>query len=300
MRRREETWRWAIGGMTMFAVACSFFMPQSHVRDGALYLPGDAKYDAYFNDVHAVQAESATFADDLRAGRRPLVEALKLTMDSPESAIVQGAHERMLAAVTALGGGAKLDVVGFEAHIVTANGTRGDADTDRLLGALESDARAELDRAKRMAAIQPKSDLALQTGHTLEPTVRDDFLKVNAEKAAEVRRELIASFDVLANVSADAKRGAREAQTFVEDIQRAVAVGAPPVGDAPATASGSSSEADAGEGASGADAGMQATPTAAPKPPPQVYHPPPQVYHPPPPRPAPQPAPTSTGEVFNP
>ena len=286
--RHRSTLKW--GGalvVSSLAVACSLLMTPSRVRDGQLYQPGDPRYDAYFTDVHGLQADGATFGDDVRAARRPLVDELKLTMDSSESTISEVAHERIEAATSALGGGAKLEIEGDQVRFVTANGSRGDAETERLILALETDARAEVARAKRLNAVPVKADALLQTGHELQTHVADDFAKVGGQKPSEVRQELSASFDVVSTVSANAKRAAHDAEAFVADLQRAVAIGAAPTGEmAPP-----STTPDAGVAttdASAPPAKSAATPTRPTAP--SVYHPPP----PPPPQPA------STGEVFNP
>jgi hypothetical protein len=287
----------ALGGF-----ACELINPTTHVGNGQLYMSGDPKFDAYFKEVYALQAQAAAFEDDERAARKPLVAELSLTLDSSDDYIAQAAHDRMTAAAQSFGGGAKLEVGDADAHFVTASSTRGDAKTERLMNAIEANVHAELVRAKALDVAGPRADTLMQTGKDLEPTLKDVFGKVSPQKPNEVRPELSSAQDALYSISHAARRDSQKAHAFVDALQRAVSIGPAPEGDTPATGS---APIDAGIDAEVADAAEEAA-AKPPPPPPVVHHPvvtqqPVTTYQPPPPPPPTATATaTSTGEVFNP
>ena len=285
--------------IAVLAAACSLLTGPSRVREGALYRTGETQYDAYFKEVHDVQVAASTWNDDKKAARKPIVDALQLTADTSDSTIAQLVHEQVEAAQSSLGT-AELKVTGDDVKLVSGTGSRGSIDT--LATALEATAKGEIDRAKKMKSLPPRIETLLKTGHDLEPHAKEDFAKVGGQKPFEVKAELTASFDVLGAIATNAKREVRSAESFVADLQRAVALG-------PAA---TAAVADAG-----AAPAVTATtnPPATPRPPPKPQpHPqptstgqaalpkpaPPPPADPPPPKPAPAPKPTSTGEVFNP
>ena len=271
--------------------SCTLFVPQSRVKSGQLYRTGDAKYDAYFSDVHDVQLDAATWLEERRSARKQLIDALTLTSDADDSVIAQLAHEQVGAAEPGLGA-AKLDVTSGDAHF-EASGPYASADT--VIRALETTARSELGRARKLEAMPAKLDELEKRGHDLEPHVQDDFASVGGQKPFAVKRELGASLDVLDALEARAKREARAATSFVADLQRAVAYG--PTG-APLAAPPGAVVAKRGA--------PKGTTAAMPKPPPRptsaamsiAPKPSPAADSPPPPKPAPKPAPA--GETFDP
>jgi hypothetical protein len=272
--------------------SCALFVPQSRVKSGQLYRTGDAKYDAYFSDVHDVQIDAATWLEERRAARKQLIDALTLTNDADDSVIAQLAHEQVGAAEPGLGA-AKLDVGTGDAHF-EASGPY--ASADNVIRALESTARAELGRARKLEALPAKIDDLEKRGHDLEPHVQDDFASVGGQKPFAVKQELGASLDVLDALETRAKHEARAAASFVSDLQRAVAYGAggeplnPPAGSAVAKRTPPKATATA---MAKAPRPMVAATRPAPKPTPQ-----PTADSPPPPKPAPKPAPA--GETFDP
>ncbi len=289
--------RIGIAWVAALAAACSLLSGPSRVREGGLYRTGEAQYDAYFKEVHDVQVAASTWSDDKKAARKPIVDALQLTTDSSDSTIAQLCHEQIEAAQSSLGT-AELKVAGDDVKFVSGTGSRGSI--DGLATALEATAKGEIDRAKKLKTLPPRIEALLKTGHDLEPHAKEDFVKVGGQKPFEVKAELNASFDVLGAIATNAKREVRSAESFVADLQRAVALGP-----------------NAQLAIAAADAGAPATPPkptatprpATPKPPPQPTStgqaalpkpPPPPHADPPPPKPAPAPKPTSTGEVFNP
>lgn len=291
----SSTRRLGFACVAALAAACSILSGPSRVREGALYRSGEARYDAYFKDVHDVQLAASGFTDEKKASRKPLVDALELTQDAADSTIAQLVHEKVEAAQSSLGT-VELKVIGDDAKLVTGTGSRGSIDA--IATALETTTKSELQRAHKLKDLPPKVDALLKTGHDLEPHVKEDFAKVGGQKPFEVKAELAASFDVLGAIDANAKREVRSAEAFVADLQRAVAIGASTVS--------TPSASDAGAPAPKSTAPPRpATPKPAPPKPPPVATAPPKPppandTPPPPPKPPPAPKPTSTGEVFNP
>jgi hypothetical protein len=281
--------RWIGTGLVALAAACTLLAGPSRVREGALYRAGEPQYDAYFKDVHEVQLTAAGWADDKKASRKPLCDLLDLPQDAADSTIAQIVHEKIEAAQSSLGT-AELKIAGDDVKFVTGSGSRGSVDS--LASALESTAKTELARARKLKDLPTRVDGLLKTGHDLEPHAKEDFAKVGGQKPFEVKAELTASFDVLGSIQTNAKREVRGAEAFVSDLQRAVALGQP---TASASASASSSAAPVKPPPPHPHPPPKPAGTGAPKPPPQADNTP---KPPPPPKPPPKPA--STGEVFNP
>jgi hypothetical protein len=261
--------------------------PKSRIAHGQMYAAGKEPYNAYFRDVHAAQVAASSWSDEKKTSRKPLVTVLELTPDAPDVTLVQAANERA-ARYAPKSGALRLEVTGTDAKVVGATeGEGGD-----LFQAVEQTARAELDRAKRMHAEEPKLDELAKTGHELESRVQDDFGKYGSMKVKEVQVEMSASFDALGKLDTQAKRQAREAEDFVSDLQRAIEAAAtgkktPRAGDAPPAKTDKTDK------------------TEKPKPPPGPRPPPPPKPEgtPPAPKPAPAPPPpkpADTGEVFAP
>jgi hypothetical protein len=205
----------ALGG-----VACDL-QPQGKVAQGQLYLSGEARYDAYFRDVHAIQVWAAQWPDDRKATRKPLVNILDLTPDAADVTIIQATHEKT-ALLTRDAGNIRLDATVDEAHVVPAGGAKADA---ALFHAIEDTAGGELGRAKKLNAMLPKMDELAKLGQSLEPHVDESYQRQGPGKASEVKQELSASLTVLGNITTKARRSIRECDDFVSDLQRAVATG---------------------------------------------------------------------------
>lgn len=304
MRQTPKTWAVLLGAVLALVAACEL-LGNSRVRDGQLYRTGESAYDTYFHDVHDLQVAAADLDLDRRAARRPVIDALQLTPDSADATIVQVAHEQLAAAAPQIGA-AKLEIDGEEARVRTQSGTRGNPETEKLLLAIEASVKAEIARGKKLRDIQPKIEAVLKAGHELEPHVKDDFAKHDSrgQKPFEVRNELSSSYDVLSVINYRARREARAAESYVADLQRAVAIGGsrdstdPSAWPAMPAPSSSASAPDAGTtgGAPTPHASASAPPPHAAPP----RHAPSPAPQPPAPAPAPPPKPTSTGEVFNP
>lgn len=279
--------------MASSTVGCNLLGGQSRVKSGELFEPGSEKYDAYFKEVHDLQVASIGWSDERKASCRPLVDALKLMPEAAEVSIVQGTHER----VTNVGrdvGPTKLEVVGDEVHLVVAVPGKVDEPTRDLFRAVEVCAHAEAARAKALRVIPTKVDEITKSGHELEPHIRDDFAKRGGRAGLTVQDEMNASYEVLATISKDARNGARGAEDFVADLQRAIE---------------SEKSGEASEPKEAKEAKPEAKPDAKPAPKqsakpgkPKPGKPKPaEAEDPPPPKPKPKPKPADpTGEVFNP
>jgi hypothetical protein len=201
-------------------VACDL-QPQGKVAQGALYMSGEARYDAYFRDVHAIQVWASQWVDDRKATRKPLVNILDLTPDAADVTIIQATHEKATV-LSRDSGSTRLEATVDEAHVVAGGGAKSDP---ALFRAIEDTAGGELGRARKLNAMLPKMDDLMKLGQSLEPHIQETYQRQAPGKSAEVRQELSASLTVLGNVTTKARRSIRECDDFVSDLQRAVATG---------------------------------------------------------------------------
>ena len=274
----------------LFVASCSLFESGTHVREAQLYQPGIASYDAYFKEVHELQVATASWPDQKRAARRPLVDLLKLSLDAADVTIAQATHERMIGAAHDAGA-THLDLKADEPKVVAAGGEgRVDAATKDFFRAIEGSVKAELARRKALRDLPPRIDELTKVGRELEPKVRDDFAGHGGGLTSDVKAELEASYDVLSTLSANARNEAREAEDFVSVLERAIsAAPSEPLPKPEGSAKGPPPKPKP----------TGASPPATAKPPPPVNPPPPATTNKPPPPPPPKP--TGGGdEVFNP
>ena len=261
----------------------------SRVAQGQLYLSGEARFDAYFHDVHALQVAAVGWADDRMRTRRPLIGVLALTPDAGDITIVQATHDRMVT-FTHEGGGTKLQVTPDDARVMVLPGTKGDP---TFFHALEESVRFEIDRDRKLMALVPQIEQLLRTGRALEPHVDETFLHGTPGRATEVKAELSASFDVLTALNTKTHHEARESEDFVADLQRGVTTTVePPRHDARPAAAVASKPAVT----------PKPSPPAPPKPASAAKKPEDGATAASPPAAPPKPAakPADTGEVFNP
>jgi hypothetical protein len=202
--------------------ACSFFAPPaSKVRAGELFEAAHPTYDPYFRDVHALQMEIASWEEQKRSARRPLVDVLKLDPDAADVTVVQATHERMLG-VSREAGNVRLDVSEGQARVVVQNAAKLDESARATFQAIETCVRNEIDRAKGLRDVPAKADALLKQGRALEPHVRDDLSRRGGRAPKQVLEELQASYDVLSEISKSSRLAVREADDFVADLRRAV------------------------------------------------------------------------------
>ena len=279
-----------MGALLGIAPGCE--VQGSRVAQGQLYLSGEARFDAYFRDVHALQVAAAGWADEKKRTRRPLIGVLALTPDAGDITIVQATHDRMVA-YTHDGGGTKLQVTPDDARVMVLPGTKSDP---TFFHALEETVRYELDRDRKVMALVPQIEQVSRNGRALEPHVDETFLHGTPGRATEVKGEMSASFDALVALGARVHHTARESEDFIADLQRGVTTTVEP----PARHDAKPGNAVAAKPPAASKPGGPAAPklvSAAKKPEDGAT-----AATPPPPPPPAKPAkkPADTGEVFNP
>src|SRR3982750_1468170 len=114
--------------LLLLVSACALFEPQSKIKSGQLFQSGQAQYDDYFTKVHALQVEAAGWADDKKAARRNLIDALKIATDAVDVTILQAAHERMVS-IAHVVGATHLDLHEDEGKVILASEARADLST---------------------------------------------------------------------------------------------------------------------------------------------------------------------------
>jgi hypothetical protein len=288
-----------LGALTGLS-GCNLLGGPSRVKSGELFETGSERYDAYFKEVHELQVSSIGWSDERKASCRPLVDALKLTPEAADVSIVQGAHERVMTAVRDVGP-TKLEVAGEEVHFIAASPGKVDEPMRELFRSIELCAHGEVSRAKELRAIPPKVDGLAKSGRDLEPHIREDFAKRGGRAGMTVQEEMTASYEVLDTISKDARNGARAAEDFIADLQRAIETDKsdrPDEKDSPKdTKDAKPSEPKNGTKPAAKPAEPKPKPPAAkPKPEPK----PAEAEPKPEPKPKPKPKPPAEGEVFNP
>jgi hypothetical protein len=258
----------------------------SRVASGQLYSAGEPTYDAYFRDVHQQQVDASTWPDERRAAHKSLVTALELTPDAPDVTLVQGSHDAASKAMKQ--GSLRLDIDGTNARTVATGGAN---DGGPLFRAIEEAAHAELERAKRLHALEPRLDALTKQGTDLEGRAPTDFKTRGPMRQKEISSELESSVTVLSDLKARASREARESEDFVADLERALETAS----EDRAAKPGKGRKPKKDKADKGDDDKPKATskPSGEPKPAPE---PKPQPEA----KPAPPPKPADTGEVFTP
>jgi len=214
---------WVLAAVLTCATApgCDQF-GNTKVAQGQRYSSGDSRFDPYFDSVHQQQVAAASWPDEKKATRRPLVNALALTPDAPDDTIVQATRER----AKKLGGqGAKLDLAG--PRVTATAGATSDA---ALFAAIEETARAEQERARRMKATSDKLEEMAKHGEALKKDAEKDLQNRGAEKAdeqkmehrREVRSELGGAIESMRALSRDATHETREIDEFLGDLATAL------------------------------------------------------------------------------
>ena len=217
----RNTWVIRVALLCLVA-ACALFEPQSKVRSGTLFQPGQPPYDDYFAKVHALQTESASFADEKKAARRNLIDALKIATDSVDVTILESTHERMVS-IAHVAGATHLDLRDDDGKVVLAVESRADLPTRDFVKALQSTVDAEIKRKRGLRDIPQRCDELARTGRELEPRVRTDFFRQGGTMMADVHDEIEASIDVLEQISKSSRLERRESEDFLAELGRAVA-----------------------------------------------------------------------------
>ncbi|HEY1959480.1 MAG TPA: hypothetical protein VGH28_27905 [Polyangiaceae bacterium] len=205
----------------VLCASCALFEPQSKIRAGEAFTTGQAQYDDYFGKVHTLQLAAASWADQKKATRRNLIDALKIATDAPDVTIVEATHERMVAAAHIVGS-THLELREDEGKLVVAAEGRADGPTQDFLKAVRATIDGEMKRKRDMQDVPQKCDDLAKAGRDLEPHVKDDFFRQGGTMMADVHDEIEASFDVLGQLSKTARIEKRETEDFVADLARAV------------------------------------------------------------------------------
>jgi hypothetical protein len=203
-------------------VSCSLFEPQSKIRAGTLFQTGQVQYDDYFTKVHALQGEAASWDDDKKATRRGLIDALKIATDSVDVTILEATHQRMVS-IAHVVGATRLDLREDEGHVILASESRADLPTRDFEKALQTTVDGEIKRKRALRDVPQRCDELAKTGRELEPRVRADFFRQGGTMMADVHDEIVASLDVLDQISKTSRLARRETEDFVSDLGRAVA-----------------------------------------------------------------------------
>ncbi|WP_394823748.1 hypothetical protein [Pendulispora albinea] len=278
---------------------CNLLGGPSKVKAGELVETGEARYDAYFKEVHDLQVAATGWNDDRKAACRGLVDALKLNPDAADVSIVQATHERVNLVARDVGP-IRLEVTSDDAHLTAGNAESVDDTTRELFRAIEICAHAESQRAKNLRVIPPKVDGLNKAGRELEPHIREDFGRRGGRVGMDVQQEMLASYSALDGISREARNGARGAEDFVADLQRAITTdGGPPEPANERTAKGTKPRPDKSDRAEPkSDPKGESKPTAKSEPKRTAA----SGSPPKPARPAekPKPKPPPPSEVFNP
>ncbi|MEO7112216.1 MAG: hypothetical protein ABI183_17355, partial [Polyangiaceae bacterium] len=281
-----------------FIASCTLFGTSNRVKSGELVETGDARYDAYFKDVHDMQVTAVGWSDERQAACRPLVDELRLAPEAAGVSIVQETHERVKE-ISHDVGPTKLEVTGDEAHVTADNPQKVDETTRNLFKMIETCAHTELARSHAFKDVPARVDAVVKTGRELEPHIRDDFAKHGGRVAEDVQSEMTASYDALSDISKNARGGAREAEDFVADLQRAVGspLPAPPKDDADEAPKGKKKKGDKSDKSDkGSEKSADKSDKPAPDKPADKPTPPPADK----PKPKPKPPPPPASEDFNP
>ena len=205
----------------LIASACALFEPQSKIKSGQLFQSGQAQYDDYFTKVHTLQVEAAGWADDKKAARRNLIDALKIATDAVDVTILQATHERMVS-VAHIAGATHLDLHEDDGKVVLAAESRADASTKDFVKALQATLDGEMKRKRALREVPGRCDELAKTGRELEPRVKQDFFRSGGTMMADVHDEIAASFDVLEQISKTSRLERRETEDFIGELGRAV------------------------------------------------------------------------------
>ena len=222
MKARRVLASVALLGALAGTVGCE--LPSGRVAQGQLYLSGEARFDAYFRDVHQLQIFVAGWGDERKHSRHPLIGALSLTPDAGDVTILQTMHDR-LASFSREGGGTKLEVTADDARMMVLPGTKGDPSFYR---AVEETVRLEIERDRRFQQLVPRVEELAKTGRALEPHVQPTFEHKAPGKVSEVKAELSASLEALQDVTLKARHASRASEDFIAEIQRSAAVAVDP------------------------------------------------------------------------
>lgn len=186
-------------GVATLAVApgCAFLNGNTKTAKGELYTSGDQRFDPYFEAVHREQTAAASWKDEQKSSRRPILNALNLPAEASNRAILSGVKEK-----------------------------KGDA---ALAGAVTATTHGERERAKRMAAHADRLVEMKKHGEELRKQAAEDRKNLAADKADEkktakkdeIKRELTAAVDAVDSLESDARDEAKSALDLASKLRPA-------------------------------------------------------------------------------
>lgn len=197
MRLREMVVALALGVSVPALPACDFVNTPTKVGNGQLYQSGDGRYDPWFAQVHQEQVAAASWPDESKAARKPIITALNLRPGASNSTILSATRER-----------------------------RGDQSLGR---AIDQTVAAERELARKLNAQRPRLERLLERGEELRKQAVEERRNMGAQKAdetqvakkEELKREVAAGVDALEDMLTDAKRGAEEAEELARKLRPA-------------------------------------------------------------------------------
>lgn len=177
---------------------CELLLGDTKTAKGQLYQSGDARFDPYFDQVHNEQIKAASWPDDAKQSRKPIVAALNLKPDAANGTILTATKE-LKSGAAALG------------------------------PPVEQTTASETDRAKQMNAEAKRLEALRDQGEELRKQASDDRENLGAQKADdkavakkdEVKRELAACSDALDKMVRDARKASREAEELADKLTAA-------------------------------------------------------------------------------
>ncbi len=187
----------ALGASAPALPACDFVNKPTKIGNGQLYQSGDGRYDPWFAQVHQEQVAAASWPDESKAARKPIITALNLRPGASNATILSAAREK-----------------------------QGDPNVGR---AVDQTVAAEREFARKLNAHQPRLERLLERGQELRKQAVEERRNMGAAKAdekkvakkEELKREIAAGIDALEDMLTDAKRGAKEADELARKLRAA-------------------------------------------------------------------------------
>jgi hypothetical protein len=193
-------------GLALFALlgtsvpaltGCDFINTPTKVANGQLYESGDAKYDPYFSTVHQEQVAAASWPDQSKAARKPIVTALDLRPGASNSTILASTRDK-----------------------------KGDPAVGR---AVDETIAGERDFSKHLVQSAEKLEELKKQGEELKKQAAEDRKNLAADKADEkkvakkdeVKHEMSAAVDAVESMVRDARKASKEADDLVSKLKGA-------------------------------------------------------------------------------
>jgi hypothetical protein len=197
MRLRVLVVALALGTAIPALPACDFVNTPTKVGNGQLYQSGDGRYDPWFAQVHQEQVAAASWPDESKAARKPIITALDLRPGASNSTVLSATREK-----------------------------KGDPGVGR---AVDQTVAAERELARKLNAQQPRLERLLERGEELKKQAVEERRNMGTDKADEkkvakkdeIKREVSAGIDALENMLTDAKRAAKEADELARKLRAA-------------------------------------------------------------------------------